>query len=70
MDFWPDFRLTYTAKAEAFLKAENVTNQMLKSFIERVDVYTGSRIEIRYRFNNPFRTEMEDSGRDDGCNNS
>ena len=57
------------AKAEAFLKAENVTNQMLKSFIKRVDVYTGSRIEIRYRFNNPFQSET-DGSRDDGCNNS
>ena len=47
-------------KASDFLKAENVTNQMLRTFIERVDVYTGSRIEIRYRFSNPFRIEEKE----------
>ena len=41
-------------EAESFLKAENITNEMLLHFIERVDVYTGMRIQITYRFRNPF----------------
>lgn len=44
-----------TAKsAEEFLKAENVTNEMLLAFIDRVYVYSGMRVEIVYRFSDPF----------------
>lgn len=45
------------ALAEAgsgFLSAGNVTNQMLMTFIEKVLVYSGGRVEIVYRFKNPF----------------
>ncbi|MCD8020176.1 MAG: hypothetical protein LUF92_11510 [Clostridiales bacterium] len=33
-----------------FPKSGEVTNHMLLHFIERVDVYSGMRIEIKYRF--------------------
>lgn len=46
-------------QARTFLSAENVTNQMLKLFIERVYVYSGMKIEIVYRFSNPFRELLE-----------
>lgn len=45
------------ALAEAgssFLSAGNVTNQMLMTFIEKVLVYSGGRVEIVYRFKNSF----------------
>lgn len=37
-------------EAERFLKAEDVNNQMLLFFIDRVYVFSGMRLEIRYRF--------------------
>lgn len=40
--------------AADFLEAENVTNDMLLTFIDRVNVFTGNRVEIVYRFNDPF----------------
>lgn len=40
--------------ATEFLKAENVTNDMLLTFIDRVLVYAGNRVEIVYRFSDPF----------------
>lgn len=40
--------------ATEFLKAENVTNDMLLMFIDRVKVFTGGQIEIVYRFSDPF----------------
>lgn len=48
----------------AFLKAENITNQMLLTFIEKVLVYTGGRVEIVYRFRNPFGEPAEASATD------
>lgn len=40
--------------ADEFLRAENVTNDMLLTFIDRVNVFSGNRVEIVYRFSNPF----------------
>ena len=38
------------AAADEALNAEQVTNEMLLFFIERIDVYSGMRVEITYRF--------------------
>lgn len=43
------------AEASSFLEADNVTNEMLRLFIDKVYVYSGMRIEIVYRFKNPFQ---------------
>ncbi len=40
--------------ASEFLRAENVTNDMLLNFIDRVNVFTGGRVEIVYRFSGQF----------------
>lgn len=40
--------------ASTFLKAETVTNAMLLTFIERVNVFSGNCVEIVYRFSDPF----------------
>lgn len=45
--------------ANDFLKAENVTNQMLMTFIDHIKVYSGMRIEIAYRFSNPFMEMLD-----------
>ncbi len=45
-------------KAREFLKAEEVTNQMLLNFIEYIDVYSGMRIEIKYRFSDELMKEL------------
>ncbi|MBR0391453.1 MAG: recombinase family protein [Oscillospiraceae bacterium] len=45
----PEMEL-YGSEARAFLKAGNVTNEMLLFFISRVKVYSGMRLEIEYRF--------------------
>lgn len=48
----------YVSEAQEFLNTETVTNQMLLQFIERVDVYTGMRIEIHYRFSDELISEL------------
>lgn len=48
-----------THLAEQFLNADNATNQMLLLFIEKVNVFAGGRIEIVYRFSDPFRNLLE-----------
>jgi DNA invertase Pin-like site-specific DNA recombinase len=54
-----DSELHTTAEAASeFLKAEDVTNEMLRQFIDRVNVFTGGRIEIVYRFSNPFMDSL------------
>lgn len=50
-----------TASAVSFLKAENITNQMIRLFIDRVNVYAGMRIEIVYSFSDPFRVLLENA---------
>jgi len=53
------------ALAEAgwgFLSAGNVSNQMLMTFIEKVLVYSGGRVEIVYRFKNPFGDSERTTG--------
>lgn len=44
--------------ASEFLKAEDVTNEMLRLFIDRVNVFTGGRVEIVYRFSDPFMDSL------------
>ena len=44
-----------------FLKATDVTNEMLRGFIDRVLVFTGGRGEIVYQFNNPFEDTAQDT---------
>ncbi len=41
----------YLETAEQCLGAESFDNRMLLFFIDRVDVYSGMRVEIKYRFN-------------------
>lgn len=55
----------YTGMAHEFLNAETVTNQMLLHFIRRVDVYTGTRIDIQYRFSDALISELTDNASDD-----
>lgn len=47
-------------EAESFLKAKEVTNQMLLHFIDRVYVYSGMRIEIKYRFSDELVNLLDD----------
>lgn len=41
--------------ATEFLGAENLTNDMLKLFIDKVLIYSKDRIEIVYNFSDPFK---------------
>ena len=43
-----------------FLRAENVTNEMLRRFIDRVNVFSGGRVEIVYRFSAPYLAAMSE----------
>lgn len=45
------------AAAREFLRAEDVTNDMLLNFVGSVKVFSGGRVEIDYRFRNPFSDE-------------
>ena len=54
----PELHETAVA-ADLFLGAENVTNQMLLQFIERVNVYSGMRAEIVYKFSDPFMQSLQ-----------
>lgn len=53
--------------AANFLKTENVTNAMLLTFIERVNVFTGNRVEIVYRFSDPFLETLTEIQRNAGA---
>ena len=48
-----------TATAHEFLSAEQITNQMLLFFIDRIYVYSGMRIEIRYKFKDTLKDILE-----------
>lgn len=48
-----------SATAHEFLNAEQITNQMLLFFIDRIYVYSGMRIEIRYKFKDTLREVLE-----------
>lgn len=48
-------------EAKLFPKSGDVTNQMLLYFIERVDVYSGMRIEIRYSFSDEIMKLLSNS---------
>lgn len=47
------------AAADMFFQAGNITNQMLLQFIERVNVYSGMRVEIVYKFSDPFMQSLQ-----------
>ena len=47
-------------KAEEVLSAGELTNEMLLFFIDRVNVYTGMRVEIIYRFTDEIAKAIED----------
>ena len=48
-----------TATAYEFLNAEQITNQMLLFFIDRIYVYSGMRIEIKYKFKDTLKDVLE-----------
>jgi len=48
-----------SATAHEFLNAEQITNQMLLFFIDRIYVYSGMRIEIRYKFKDTLKEVLE-----------
>ena len=52
-------------EAERFLKAENINNQMLLFFIDRVYVYSGMRLDIRYRFSDELMKLVQKTEGDD-----
>ena len=47
-------------KAQDVLSAGELTNEMLLFFIDRVNVYTGMRVEIIYRFTDEIAKAIED----------
>lgn len=47
------------AAADSFFRAGNITNQMLLQFIERVNVYSGMKVEIVYKFSDPFMQSLQ-----------
>lgn len=48
-----------TSTAHEFLNAEQITNQMLLFFIDRVYVYSGMRLEIQYKFKDTLKEILE-----------
>lgn len=54
----PEFN-QLSATAHKFLNSEKVTNQMLLFFIDRIYIYSGMRIEIRYKFKDALREVLE-----------
>lgn len=48
-----------TSTAHEFLNAEQITNQMLLFFIDRIYVYSGMRIEIKYKFKDTLKDILE-----------
>ena len=55
-----DSELTAMADtARTYLKAEALTNQMMLCFIDRIDVYSGMRLHIHYRFSDELAKMLE-----------
>ena len=48
-------------KAQEVLSASELTNDMLLFFIDRVNVYTGMRVEIIYRFSDEIANAISDA---------
>lgn len=48
-----------TSTAHQFLNAEQITNQMLLFFIDRVYVYSGMSLEIQYKFKDTLKEILE-----------
>ena len=48
-----------SATAHEFLNTDQKTNEMLLFFIDRIYVYSGMRIEIRYKFKDTLREVLE-----------
>lgn len=58
-----DSELTIMADtARTCLKAEELTNQMVLHFIDWVDVYSGMRLHIHYRFSDELAKVLESTG--------
>jgi len=51
---------TLGKQAESFLKAKEITNPMLSYFIKAVYIYSGMRIEIKYRFSDELISILND----------
>ncbi len=47
-------------KVQDVLSASELTNEMLLFFIDRVNVYSGMRVEIIYRFSDEIARAIED----------
>ena len=47
--------------ARQVLSADEQTNEMLLFFIDRVNVYSGMRVEIIYRFSDEIAAAMQES---------
>lgn len=47
------------ATARTYLKAEELNNEMVLFFIDRVDVFTGMRLHIHYRFSDELAKVLE-----------
>ncbi len=61
MESADDTELAFLGKeASQFLKADEITNEMLLFFIETVKVYSGMRIEIKYRFSDEIMKLLAD----------
>lgn len=48
-----------TEAADEVLKADQVTNQMLLYFIDKIYVYSGMRVEIQYKFKDVLQAIIE-----------
>lgn len=48
-----------TEAADEVLKAGQITNQMLLYFIDEIDVYSGMRVEIKYKFKDVLQAIIE-----------
>lgn len=55
----PEFQNTVAA-AKNYLKAEEVNNQLLLFFVDRVYVYSGMRIEVQYKFSDSIKKTLEE----------
>lgn len=47
------------ASASCFLKEKEITNQMLRFFVDRVYVYSGMKLDIRYKFSDGLMTTLQ-----------
>lgn len=47
------------ASASRFLKEKEITNQMLRFFIDHVYVYSGMRLDIRYKFSDGLMKNLQ-----------